>query len=131
MVHLTKPGTIIDSISGQLQVEFRHSVSKKLMQYWVHPDNTNECADFGTGCIDLEQVKALFHSTVSPAKYEIIEIKDVSKCNARHRTVYESLLKSKEKPLHELEKYLWHGTNGSANDDVLDLILKNGFDRSY
>eukprot|EP01083_Nonionella_stella_P175018 608174_1 len=98
-----KPGTIKDSISGQIQVEFRHSVSKQLMQYWVHPDNTNECADFGTGCIDLEQIKALFHSTVSPAKYEIIEIKDVSQSNARD--VYESILKGKGKPVHEIEKY--------------------------
>eukprot|EP01083_Nonionella_stella_P107882 313022_1 len=125
-----KPATIIDSICGQIEVVFRHSVSDELIKYWVHPDNTNECADFGTGCIDLEQIKALFHSTVSPTKYEVIEIKDVSKSNAIHRNLYESILKSKEKPLHELEKYLWHGTNGSANDDVLDLILKNGFDRS-
>eukprot|EP01083_Nonionella_stella_P234110 824275_1 len=126
-----KHGRIRRCVSGQIQVEFRHSVSKQLMQYWVHPDNTNECADFGTGCIDLEQIKALFHSTVSPDKFRIIDIKDVSKSNANTRNIYESILKSKEKPLHQIEKYLWHGTRGSANDDVLDLILKNGFDRSY
>eukprot|EP01083_Nonionella_stella_P234107 824268_1 len=126
-----KPGTIIDSCNGQIQVEFRHSASKKLRKYWVHPDNTNECAEFGTGCIDMEQVKALFYSTVSRAKYEIIEIKDVSKTCPIITNIYESILKSKEKPLHQIEKYLWHGTGRSGNDDVLDLILKNGFDRSY
>eukprot|EP01083_Nonionella_stella_P049987 133098_1 len=122
-----KPGKIlfIRSFLAQIQVEFRHSVSKQLIKYWVHPDNTNECAAFGTGRIDMEQVKALFHRTVSPAKYEIIQIEDVSACNMIHRNIYESILKSKEKPLHEIEKYMWHGT------DVLDLILKNGFDRSY
>eukprot|EP01083_Nonionella_stella_P234106 824267_1 len=126
-----RPGTIINACKGQIQVSFRHSVSKQIRKYWVHPDNSNECAEFGTGRIDMEQVKALFHSTVSPDKFRIIDIKDVSKSNANTRNIYESILKSKEKPLHQIEKYLWHGTRGSANDDVLDLILKNGFDRSY
>eukprot|EP01083_Nonionella_stella_P037059 101066_1 len=98
----------------------------------THSDNTNNRRATHTHSgIDIEQVKALFHSTVSPAQYEIIEIKDVSKSNAAHHNIYQSILKSKGTSLLQIEKYLWHGTGRSANDDVLDLILKNGFDRSY
>eukprot|EP01083_Nonionella_stella_P228842 810659_1 len=98
----------------------------------THSDNTNNRrATLTHSGIDIEQVKALFHSTVSPAQYEIIEIKDVSKSNAAHHNIYQSILKSKGTSLLQIEKYLWHGTGRSANDDVLDLILKNGFDRSY
>eukprot|EP01084_Bolivina_argentea_P257122 433116_1 len=127
-----KPATIVQfrRHSRQVQVKFKHSMSKRMLLYWVHLDNYVEYAPFGKGFIDEQQVKALFFATVSPLKYKITEVKNIVRNN--HMDIYESILagkcKSGNKNKYEIEKYLWHGTKYI---DTLQFILKNGFDRSY
>merc|ERR1711879_198223 len=75
-------------------------------------------------------VKQKFHSTLSGAqKRTIVSVTDVS--SGKNNEIYEKILAEKlkdGKSRDAVEKYLWHGTKVLTN---LDLITKNGFDRSY
>eukprot|EP01084_Bolivina_argentea_P170106 294776_1 len=82
---------------------------------------------------DHSAVKVTFFATLSPSKYEITEIQNISNKNAV--TIYESILNTKcqaknVKP-SQMEQFLWHGIKGNNCNDILEKILKNGFDRSY
>lgn len=76
-----------------------------------------------------EWVRQEFHRTVKGPVRQIISVENVS--NGVNDGIYEKILEEKLKngqPRNDVERYLWHGTKQLAN---LNLIIKNGFDRSY
>eukprot|EP01084_Bolivina_argentea_P275148 469157_1 len=76
-----------------------------------------------------EKVIELFKHTLKNSKH-IVSIEDISGNDKDE--IYEKILSEKmkngNKTRDEMEKYLWHGTKNLNN---LQLIIKNGFDRSY
>ena len=76
-----------------------------------------------------QMVQRLFYQTTPPSEYEICEIEGVNISEQNHK--YEVSLWSKCNTLKRrrssVEKYLWHG----SSYDTTQLIIKNGFDRSY
>jgi len=75
-----------------------------------------------------EWVKQRFNLTMGSVK-TIVSVTNVS--DSKNHEIYEKILTEKLKngqKREEIEKWLWHGTKQLVN---IDLIIRNGFDRSY
>ena len=80
--------------------------------------------------MDEQSVMDLFRMTVRNRR--IVSVQSIAK-NAKNE-IYEAILAEKikksngGKSRNEIERYLWHGTKNINN---INLIINNGFDRSY